>query len=192
MWDLPGQGIEPVSSALTGRFLTTGPPRKSWKWFLTHRKNSERNSHTVFAFVSGRQKHSQMHPAETTSFSLVRMVSLGLFSKNLHSILTTFSFSFLLFKEESGCHFCVSVIHNRKNIYRKRSDAEGTLRTQDFCKFLKSFWKIFGLHQSINLESEPLLFRSQGSEAPDSKSEWWPWCSGWKEQGHSPSAIERW
>ena len=125
-------------------------------------------------------------------FSLVRMVSLGLFSKNLHSILTTFSFSFLLFKEESGCHFCVSVIHNRKNIYRKRSDAEGTLRTQDFCKFLKSFWKIFGLHQSINLESEPLLFRSQGSEAPDSKSEWWPWCSGWKEQGHSPSAIERW
>ena len=29
MWDLPGQGIEPVSSALPGRFLTTGPPRKS-------------------------------------------------------------------------------------------------------------------------------------------------------------------
>lgn len=51
MWDLPGQGIEPVSSALTGRFLTTGPPRKSWKWFLTHRKNSERNSHIVFAFL---------------------------------------------------------------------------------------------------------------------------------------------
>ena len=29
MWDLPGPGIEPVSPALTGRFLTTVPPRKS-------------------------------------------------------------------------------------------------------------------------------------------------------------------
>ena len=27
-WDLPGPGIEPVSPALTGRFLTTGPPGK--------------------------------------------------------------------------------------------------------------------------------------------------------------------
>ena len=29
MWDLPGPGIKPVSSALVGRFLTTGPPGKS-------------------------------------------------------------------------------------------------------------------------------------------------------------------
>ena len=28
MWDLPGPGIEPVSFALQGRFLTTGPPGK--------------------------------------------------------------------------------------------------------------------------------------------------------------------
>ena len=27
---VPWPGIEPVSSALQGRFLTTGPPRKSW------------------------------------------------------------------------------------------------------------------------------------------------------------------
>ena len=26
----PGQGIEPVSPALTGRFLITGPPGKAW------------------------------------------------------------------------------------------------------------------------------------------------------------------
>ena len=26
MWDLPGAGIKPVSLALAGRFLTTGPP----------------------------------------------------------------------------------------------------------------------------------------------------------------------
>ena len=28
MWHLPGPGIEPVSSALAGAFLTTGPPGK--------------------------------------------------------------------------------------------------------------------------------------------------------------------
>ena len=26
MWDLPGSGIEPVSPALAGRFVSTGPP----------------------------------------------------------------------------------------------------------------------------------------------------------------------
>ena len=29
LWDLPGPGIEPVSPALTGRFLTSGPPGKA-------------------------------------------------------------------------------------------------------------------------------------------------------------------
>ena len=29
MWDLPGPGIEPVSPAVAGRLLTTGPPRMS-------------------------------------------------------------------------------------------------------------------------------------------------------------------
>ena len=28
MWDLPGPGIEPVSPALQGGFLTSGPPEK--------------------------------------------------------------------------------------------------------------------------------------------------------------------
>ena len=28
MWDLPGPGIEPVSPALEGRFVTTGQPGK--------------------------------------------------------------------------------------------------------------------------------------------------------------------
>ena len=31
MWDLPGPGLEPVSPALTGGFLTTAPPGKSRK-----------------------------------------------------------------------------------------------------------------------------------------------------------------
>ena len=29
MWDIPGPGLEPVSPALAGGFLTTGPPGKS-------------------------------------------------------------------------------------------------------------------------------------------------------------------
>ena len=29
MWDLPGPGLEPVSPALAGGFLTTVPPDKS-------------------------------------------------------------------------------------------------------------------------------------------------------------------
>ena len=29
MWDLPGPGLEPVSPALAGRFLTTAPPEES-------------------------------------------------------------------------------------------------------------------------------------------------------------------
>ena len=30
MWDLPGPGLEPMSPALAGRFLTTAPPGKPW------------------------------------------------------------------------------------------------------------------------------------------------------------------
>ena len=33
MWDPPGPGLEPVSPALTGRFLTTVPPGKSCNTF---------------------------------------------------------------------------------------------------------------------------------------------------------------
>ena len=34
MWDLPGPGIEPVSPALAGGFLTTAPPGKPCGQFL--------------------------------------------------------------------------------------------------------------------------------------------------------------
>ena len=35
MWDLPGTGLEPVSPALAGRFLTTAPPGKPFPLFLS-------------------------------------------------------------------------------------------------------------------------------------------------------------
>ena len=34
IWNLPRPGIEPVSPALSGRFLTTGPPGKSSSFYL--------------------------------------------------------------------------------------------------------------------------------------------------------------
>ena len=34
MWDLPRPGLEPVSSTLAGRFLTTAPPGKPKSWFF--------------------------------------------------------------------------------------------------------------------------------------------------------------
>ena len=36
MWDLPGPGLEPVSPALAGGFLTTAPPGKPGRWILNH------------------------------------------------------------------------------------------------------------------------------------------------------------
>ena len=33
MWDLPGSGLEPMSPALAGRFLTTAPPGKPYTFF---------------------------------------------------------------------------------------------------------------------------------------------------------------
>ena len=34
MWDLPGPGLEPVSPALAGGFLTTAPPVKPMDFVL--------------------------------------------------------------------------------------------------------------------------------------------------------------
>ena len=36
MWDLPGPGIEPVSPALAGGFLTAEPQEKPCRWILNH------------------------------------------------------------------------------------------------------------------------------------------------------------
>ena len=36
MWDLPGSGLEPMSSALAGGFLTTVPPEKPYMYVYMH------------------------------------------------------------------------------------------------------------------------------------------------------------
>ncbi|KAJ8782467.1 hypothetical protein J1605_010175 [Eschrichtius robustus] len=52
MWDLLGPGLEPVSPALAGGFLTTGPPGKSLS--LQHRQYSsvDRKEDVNYTFQS--------------------------------------------------------------------------------------------------------------------------------------------
>ena len=49
MWDLPGPGLEPVSPALAGRFLTTAPPGKPPGGFLTTVLPGK--SHEIVTFI---------------------------------------------------------------------------------------------------------------------------------------------
>ena len=41
MWDLPGPGLEPVSPALAGGFLTTAPPGKPHTYSLLNTVEEE-------------------------------------------------------------------------------------------------------------------------------------------------------
>ena len=57
MWDLPGPGLEPVSPALAGRFLTTAPPGKPSTFYL-YEFHYSRNlisveSYSICPFVTG-------------------------------------------------------------------------------------------------------------------------------------------
>ena len=78
MWDLPGSGLEPVSPALAGRFLTTVPPGKSpctlpILLFLTH-----------FLLVLGDQKLTKINcllklmPVQNRASPLRLILSLDL------------------------------------------------------------------------------------------------------------------
>ena len=44
MWDLPGPGLEPVSPALAGGFLTTAPPGESANMFNHNIKKKKLNT----------------------------------------------------------------------------------------------------------------------------------------------------
>ena len=48
MWDLPGPGLESMSPALAGGFLTTAPPGKSSLYF---QKTSVRQVKQIFSFI---------------------------------------------------------------------------------------------------------------------------------------------
>ena len=64
MWDLPGPGIEPVSPALAGRFLTTAPPGRSTNPFLRERKTPYFHGQGIYKLIVS------YHAERTVSFSL--------------------------------------------------------------------------------------------------------------------------
>ena len=53
MWDLPGTGLEPVSPALAGGFLTTVPPRKSLDFKI---KTVTRDKEGHYIMIKGSMK----------------------------------------------------------------------------------------------------------------------------------------
>ena len=56
MWDLTRPGIEPVSSALQDRFLTTGPPGKSPDGlFFFHDSDTDFDAKRVCAKAPGQE-----------------------------------------------------------------------------------------------------------------------------------------
>ena len=92
MWDLPGPGIEPVSPALAGRFLTTVPPGKSQdlkKIFLFYIGVELINN---VVLVSGVQHSDSVH--------------------HIHvSILFQMLFPFRLLQNIEQCSLCYAVGH---------------------------------------------------------------------------------
>ena len=80
MWNLLRPGVEPVSPALAGVFLTIGSPRKSPKPVL--------NSLSCYF---GREKRD---PCGATPRKTLRFTSEATFSKKLSLILSSFHFTF--------------------------------------------------------------------------------------------------
>ena len=71
MWDLPGPGLQPVSPALAGGFLTTAPPGKSCSSFLKVESQREAAlSKGVCTLQFSRYQHSTF-PEGSYNFFLV-------------------------------------------------------------------------------------------------------------------------
>ena len=82
MWDLPGLGIKPVSSALAGRFFTTEPPGKP--------------------LPGASNKNACQQLAHKESLSLSHINILGCLMKGLFFQISKFC-SWLMFPKPYGC-----------------------------------------------------------------------------------------
>ena len=49
MWDLPGPGLEPVSLALAGGFLTTAPPGEIFSGYMPSSGIAESHGSSIFS-----------------------------------------------------------------------------------------------------------------------------------------------
>ena len=59
MWDIPGPGLEPVSPALAGGFLTTAPPGKPAKTILREKKELEESDSLTSDYTTKLQESRQ-------------------------------------------------------------------------------------------------------------------------------------
>ena len=60
MWDLPGPGLEPVSPALAGGFLTTAPPGKPM-YFTFRGLFSSAYTNGGVAYLTHKDQHTHTH-----------------------------------------------------------------------------------------------------------------------------------
>ena len=73
MWDLPGPGLEPVSPALAGGFLTTAPPGKPEKgdcFYVTDHNHQEKKN---------KQQKFEVYGKRTSITSLINLGEGGAF-----------------------------------------------------------------------------------------------------------------
>ena len=111
MWDLPGPGLEPVSPALAGGFLTTAPPGKPQHVFL--------NQVSVFTILRPYIVHHRsalfLVPHSHTSFlctcgqffpkgsNIYHMPIMNIFYAFKHNPLFPRSFIYAAFLLQTGC-----------------------------------------------------------------------------------------
>ena len=92
LWDLPGPGLEPVSPALAGGFLTIAPPGKSWLGNLNDR-------FCQYSWVINTY----------LPFLLLSLVLIPFFHKGGKGGLATYSLWPPSWKERASEHFSLSI-----------------------------------------------------------------------------------
>ena len=79
MWDLPGPGLEPVSPALAGGFLTTAPPGKSQN-VLSNKQTKPETHHVVV--ITKKPQYILLLEKEHSLLSVLGLLSNLLISNN--------------------------------------------------------------------------------------------------------------
>ena len=77
MWDLPGPGLEPVSLAFAGGFLTTAPPGKSSCFIFSQRQFLGDRPTAPFKSSLEQQRKRHTHPAQGSRSEINCLFSLS-------------------------------------------------------------------------------------------------------------------
>ena len=87
MWDLLGPGIEPVSPALAGGFLTTEPPGKHVLYFLSWSLQFSSVTQLCLTLCNPMNHSTPGIPTITNSWSLFKLMSIESVMPSSHLIL---------------------------------------------------------------------------------------------------------